>query len=705
MAGREYPLERTRNIGIMAHIDAGKTTLTERILYYTGVNYKIGDTHEGTATMDWMEQEQERGITITSAATTCHWTLEEFTKPKKGALEHRINIIDTPGHVDFTVEVERSLRVLDGAVGVFCAKGGVEPQSENVWRQADTYNVPRMAFINKMDILGANFYGAVDQIRTRLGKNAICLQLPIGKEDDFKGIIDLFEMKAYIYNDDKGDDITVTDDLGDMADEAELYHAELVEKVCELDDDLMMMYLEGEEPSVEEMKKVLRKATCECTAVPVCCGSAYRNKGVQKLIDAVIEYMPAPTDIPAIKGVDLDGNEVERHSSDEEPFAALAFKIMADPFVGKLAFFRVYSGTMNSGSYVLNATKDKKERVGRILQMHANKRAELDKVYSGDIAAAVGFKFTTTGDTICDEQHPVILESMEFPEPVIELAIEPKTKAGQGKMGEALAKLAEEDPTFRAHTDQETGQTIIAGMGELHLEIIVDRLLRELKVEANVGAPQVAYKETFTKPVDVEYKYAKQSGGRGQYGHCKVKFEPMDPNGEETFKFESTVVGGAIPKEYIPAVGEGIEEAAQAGILGGFPVLGVHANVYDGSYHEVDSSEMAFHIAGSMAFKEAMAKASPVLLEPIMKVEVTMPEEYMGDVIGDINSRRGRIEGMDDIGGGKMVKAYVPLAEMFGYSTDLRSKTQGRGNYSMFFEKYEPVPKSVQEKVLADKSK
>ena len=705
MAGREYPLERTRNIGIMAHIDAGKTTLTERILYYTGVNYKIGDTHEGTATMDWMEQEQERGITITSAATTCHWTLEEFTKPKKGALEHRINIIDTPGHVDFTVEVERSLRVLDGAVGVFCAKGGVEPQSENVWRQADTYNVPRMAFINKMDILGANFYGAVDQIRTRLGKNAIILQLPIGKEDDFKGIIDLFEMKAYIYNDDKGDDITVTDDLGDMKDDAELYHSELVEKICELDDDLMMMYLEGEEPSVEEMKTVLRKATCECTAVPVCCGSAYRNKGVQKLIDAIIEYMPAPTDIPAIKGVDLDGNEIERHSSDEEPFAALAFKIMADPFVGKLAFFRVYSGTMNAGSYVLNATKDKKERVGRILQMHANKRQELDKVYSGDIAAAVGFKFTTTGDTICDEQHPVILESMEFPEPVIELAIEPKTKAGQGKMGEALAKLAEEDPTFRAHTDQETGQTIIAGMGELHLEIIVDRLLREFKVEANVGAPQVAYKETFTKPVDVEYKYAKQSGGRGQYGHCKVKFEPMDPNGEETFKFESSVVGGAIPKEYIPAVGEGIEEAAQAGILGGFPVLGVHANVYDGSYHEVDSSEMAFHIAGSMAFKEAMQKASPVLLEPIMKVEVTMPEEYMGDVIGDINSRRGRIEGMDDLGGGKIVRGYVPLAEMFGYSTDLRSKTQGRGNYSMFFEKYEPVPKSVQDKIISAKAK
>ena len=705
MAGREYPLERTRNIGIMAHIDAGKTTLTERILYYTGVNYKIGDTHEGTATMDWMEQEQERGITITSAATTCHWTHEEFTKKQPGALEHRINIIDTPGHVDFTVEVERSLRVLDGAVGVFCAKGGVEPQSENVWRQADTYNVPRMAFINKMDILGANFYGAVDQIRTRLGKNAIILELPIGKEDTFKGIIDLFEMKAYIYNDDKGEDISVTDIPEDMQDDAELYRTELVEKICELDDDLMMMYLEGEEPSVEDMKKVLRRATCECQAVPVCCGSAYRNKGVQKLLDAILDYMPAPTDIPAIKGVDLDGNEVERHSSDDEPFSALAFKIMADPFVGKLAYFRVYSGTLNSGSYVLNATKDKKERVGRILQMHANKRMELDKVYSGDIAAAVGFKFTTTGDTICDEQHPVILESMEFPEPVIELAIEPKTKAGQDKMGIALAKLAEEDPTFKAHTDQETGETIIAGMGELHLEIIVDRLLREYKVEANVGAPQVAYKETITKPVDVDSKYAKQSGGRGQYGHCKVKFEPMDPNGEETFKFESTVVGGAIPKEYIPAVGEGIEEATKAGILGGFPVLGVHANVYDGSYHEVDSSEMAFHIAGSLAFKDAMAKANPVLLEPIMKVEVTMPEEYMGDVIGDINSRRGRIEGMEDIGGGKMVKAYVPLAEMFGYSTDLRSRTQGRGNYSMFFEKYEQVPKNVQEKVLAAKAK
>ena len=705
MAGREYPLERTRNIGIMAHIDAGKTTLTERILYYTGINYKIGDTHEGTATMDWMEQEQERGITITSAATTCHWTLEEFTKPKPGALEHRINIIDTPGHVDFTVEVERSLRVLDGAVGVFCAKGGVEPQSENVWRQADTYNVPRMAFINKMDILGANFYGAVDQIRTRLGKNAIVLQLPIGKEDDFKGIIDLFEMKAYIYNDEKGDDITVTDDLGDMADQAAEYRTELIEKICELDDDLMMQYLEGEEPSVEDMKKVLRKATCECTAVPVCCGSAYRNKGVQKLLDAIVEYMPAPTDIPSIKGTDLEGNEIERHSSDDEPFSALAFKIMADPFVGKLAFFRVYSGKCKAGSYVLNATKDKKERIGRILQMHANKRQELDEVYSGDIAAAVGFKFTTTGDTICDEQHPVILESMEFPEPVIELAIEPKTKAGQGKLGEALAKLAEEDPTFRAHTDQETGQTIIAGMGELHLEIIVDRLLREFKVEANVGAPQVAYKETITKPADVDSKYAKQSGGRGQYGHCKVKFEPMDANAEETYKFESTVVGGAIPKEYIPAVGEGIEEAMKSGILGGFPVVGVHANVYDGSYHEVDSSEMAFHIAGSLAFKEAMQKAAPVLLEPIMKVEVTTPEDYMGDVIGDINSRRGRIEGMDDIGGGKMIRGFVPLAEMFGYATDLRSKTQGRGNYSMFFDKYEQVPKNVQEKVLSAKAK
>ena len=562
----------------MAHIDAGKTTLTERILYYTGVNYKIGDTHEGTATMDWMEQEQERGITITSAATTCHWTLEEDNKPKKGALEHRINIIDTPGHVDFTVEVERSLRVLDGAVGVFCAKGGVEPQSENVWRQADTYNVPRMAFINKMDIIGADFYGAVDQIRTRLGKNAIITQLPIGKEDGFKGIIDLFEMKAYYYNDEKGDDVEITDVPPELADEAEKYRTELIEKVCELDDDLMMDYLDGNDLSVDDLKAALRKGTCECTAVPVCCGSAYRNKAVQKLLDAVIEYMPAPTDIPPIDGVDLDGNETVRHSSDEEPFSALAFKIMTDPFVGKLAYFRVYSGTMDSGSYVFNSTKGKKERVGRILQMHANKRMELDKVYSGDIAAAIGFKNTTTGDTICDENHPVILESMEFPEPVIELAIEPKTKAGQGKLGEALSKLAEEDPTFRAHTNAETGQTIIAGMGELHLEIIVDRLLREFHVEANVGAPQVAYKETITKEADVDSKYARQSGGRGQYGHCKVRFAPMDANGEELYKFESTVVGGAIPKEYIPAVGEGIEDAMKAGILGGYPVVGVKAD-------------------------------------------------------------------------------------------------------------------------------
>ena len=705
MAGREYPLERTRNIGIMAHIDAGKTTLTERILYYTGVNYKIGNTHEGTATMDWMEQEQERGITITSAATTCHWTMEKDAKPAPGALEHRINIIDTPGHVDFTVEVERSLRVLDGAVGVFCAKGGVEPQSENVWRQADTYNVPRMAFINKMDIMGADFFGAVDQIRNRLGKNAICTQLPIGKEDEFKGIIDLFEMQAYIYNDDKGEDITITEIPADMQDDAELYRTELTEKICELDDDLMMLYLEGEEPSVEQLKAALRKATCECTAIPVCCGSAYRNRGVQKLLNAVLEFMPSPIDIPAIQGVDMDGNEMERHSSDDEPFSALAFKIMTDPFVGKLAFFRVYSGTMNSGSYVLNATKGKKERVGRILQMHANKREEIAKVYSGDIAAAVGLKITTTGDTICDDQHPVILESMVFPEPVIDIAIEPKTKAGQDKMGEALAKLAEEDPTFRVSSNKETGQTVIAGMGELHLEIIVDRLLREFKVEANVGAPQVAYKEGFTKTVEVDSKYAKQSGGRGQYGHCKVRFEPMDANAEKTFEFASEVVGGSIPKEYIPAVGNGIEEATKAGILAGYPVLGVRAVVYDGSYHEVDSSEMAFKIAGSMAFKDAMNKAGCVILEPIMRVEVTTPEDYMGDVIGDVNSRRGRIEGMEDIGGGKMIRGFVPLAEMFGYATDLRSKTQGRGAYSMFFEKYEPAPKSVQEKIIANKQK
>ncbi|MCR4717333.1 MAG: elongation factor G [Lachnospiraceae bacterium] len=709
MAGREYPLDRTRNIGIMAHIDAGKTTLTERILYYTGVNYKIGETHDGASTMDWMEQEQERGITITSAATTCHWTLEDHHKPKAGALEHRVNIIDTPGHVDFTVEVERSLRVLDGAVGVFDAKAGVEPQSENVWRQADTYNVPRMAFINKMDKMGADFFMSVQTIIDRLGKNAIPVQIPIGKEDDFIGLVDLFEMEAYYYKNDEGTDIEITEIPDDLKDLAQEWHDNLLEKVCELDEDLEMKYLEyldgGEAPTIDELKAALRKGTIACEAVPVYCGSAYKNKGVQKLLDGVIEFMPAPTDIPDITGVDEDGNEVTRKSSDDEPFSALAFKIMADPFVGKLAFFRVYSGTCNSGSYVLNATKGKKERVGRIVQMHANKRTEIDKVYSGDIAAAVGFKTTTTGDTICDEQHPVILESMEFPEPVIELAIEPKTKNDQGKMGEALAKLAEEDPTFKAHTDQETGQTIIAGMGELHLEVIVDRLLREFKVEANVGAPQVAYKETFTKPVEVDSKYAKQSGGRGQYGHCKVKFEPMDPNGDETFKFESTVVGGAIPKEYIPSVGEGIEEAAQAGILAGFPVLGVYANCYDGSYHEVDSSEMAFHIAGSMAFKDAMKKADPVLLEPIMKVEVTMPEEYMGDVIGSLNAKRGQIEGMDDIGGGKIVRAFVPLAEMFGYSTELRSSTQGRGNYSMFFEKYEPVPKNIQEKIINDHAK
>ncbi|MBR0164546.1 MAG: elongation factor G [Lachnospiraceae bacterium] len=703
MANREYPLERTRNIGIIAHIDAGKTTLTERILYYTGINYKIGDTHDGTATMDWMEQEQERGITITSAATTCHWTVHENNKPKAGAEEHRINIIDTPGHVDFTVEVERSLRVLDGAVGVFDAKNGVEPQSENVWRQADTYGVPRIAFINKMDIVGADFFKDVDMIRDRLGKNPIPINIPIGAEDQYQGLIDLFEMKAYYFRGEKGDDVEITDIPADLADEAQMRHDEMVEAICELDDALTEKFLDGTEPTVEELKAALRKGCCESTAVPVCNGTAYRNKGVQKLLDAVVEFLPAPTDIPAIKGVDKDGNEIERHASDDEPFSALAFKIMADPFVGKLAFFRVYSGKCKSGSYILNATKDKKERIGRILQMHANKRAELEEVFSGDIAAAVGFKLTTTGDTICDEQHPVILESMEFPEPVIELAIEPKTKAGQQKLGEALAKLAEEDPTFRAHTNTETGQTIIAGMGELHLEIIVDRLLREFKVEANVGAPQVAYKEAFTKEVEVESKYARQSGGRGQYGHCKVRFAPMDANGEELYKFESEVVGGAIPKEYINPISEGIEEAMKAGSLGGFPVVGIHAVVYDGSYHEVDSSEMAFHIAGSMAFKDAMSKAAPQLLEPIMKVEVTMPEEYMGDVIGDINSRRGRVEGMDDLGGGKIVRAFVPLAEMFGYATDLRSRTQGRGNYSMFFEKYEPVPKNVQEKVLNNK--
>jgi len=702
LAGREYPLERTRNIGIMAHIDAGKTTLTERILYYTGVNYKIGETYEGTATMDYMAQEQERGITITSAATTCHWTLQENCKKKPGALEHRINIIDTPGHVDFTIEVERSLRVLDGAVGVFDAKGGVEPQSENVWRQADTYNVPRIAFVNKMDIMGADFFNTVSQIKSRLGKNPVCIQLPIGKENDYKGLIDLFEMKAYIYNDNKGENIDITDIPGDLKDEADEYRTKLVEQICDLDEDLMGQYLDGREPSVEDMKKVLRKATIEGTATPVTCGSAHFNKGIQKLLDAVIEYMPSPADIPAVKGKDLEGNDDERKASDDEPFAALAFKIISDPFVGRLSFFRVYSGTCNTGSYVLNSTKDKKERLGRILQMHANKRMDLEKVYSGDIAAAVGFKNTTTGDTICDEDHPIILESLEIPKPVIDIAIEPKTKAGQTKMIDALQKLAEEDPTFHATTNQETGQTIISGMGELHLEIIVDRLLREYNVEANVGAPQVAYKETFTKPVDVEGRYIKQSGGKGQYGDCKVRFEPMDANGEETYKFDNAVVGGAIPKEYIPAIDEGIQEAAKSGILAGFPVLGVHATVYDGSYHEVDSSEMAFHIAGSMAFKEAMQKGGAVIMEPIMRVEVSMPEEYMGDVIGDLNSRRGRIEGMEDIASGKMVKAFVPLSEMFGYSTDLRSSTQGRGNFSMFFDHYEQVPRNIQEKILND---
>ena len=700
---RQYPLERTRNIGIMAHIDAGKTTLTERILYFTGVNYKLGETYEGTATMDYMAQEKERGITITSAATTCHWTLQERAKVKPGALEHRINIIDTPGHVDFTIEVERSLRVLDGAVGVFDSKGGVEPQSENVWRQADTYKVPRIAFINKMDIMGSNFFMTVDQIEHRLGKNPVCIQLPIGKESDFKGIIDLMEMQAYIYNDNKGEDISIVDIPEDLKDEADEWHQKMVEQICDLDEALMEKYLEGEEPSIDELKKALRKGTCSNEAVPVCCGTAHFNKGVQKLLDAVIEYMPSPLDIPAIKGWTLDGEEDERKASDDEPFSALAFKIISDPFVGRLAFFRVYSGTLNTGSYVLNSSKEKKERVGRILQMHADKRMELEKVYSGDIAAAVGFKATSTGDTICDEQHPIILESLDIPKPVIDIAIEPKTKAGQTKMIDALQKLAEEDPTFHATTNAETGQTIISGMGELHLEIIVDRLLREFNVEANVGAPQVAYKETFTKAVDVESKYVKQSGGKGQYGHCKVKFEPMDANSEKTYEFVNAVTGGAIPKEYIGPIDEGIQEAAKSGILGGYPVLGVKATVYDGSYHEVDSSEMAFHIAGSLAFKDAMNKGGAVLLEPIMKVEVTIPEDYMGFVVGDINSRRGRVEGFEDISGGKMIKAFVPLSEMFGYSTDLRSGTQGRGNYSMFFEKYEQVPKNIADKVLNDK--
>ncbi|PHV71336.1 elongation factor G [Sporanaerobium hydrogeniformans] len=692
MAGREYPLERTRNIGIMAHIDAGKTTLTERILFYTGRSHKLGESHEGTATMDWMAQEQERGITITSAATTCFW------------LNNRINVIDTPGHVDFTVEVERSLRVLDSAVGVFCAKGGVEPQSETVWRQADKYKVPRMAFVNKMDIMGADFFRAVGMMRERLGANAIPIELPIGAEDLFVGVIDLFKMKAFIYKDDLGKVIEEQEIPEDMKDLAEEYRSAMVEAICETDEDLMMQYLEGEEISEEDLRKALRNAVINVQIIPVLCGSAYKNKGVQKLLDAIVEFMPAPTDIPAIRGIDPEtGEEMDKHSSDEEPFAALAFKIMTDPFVGKLAFFRVYSGTIDAGSYVLNSTKNKKERLGRILQMHANARQEITTVYSGDIAAAVGLKITTTGDTLCNEDHPVILESMEFPEPVIQVAIEPKTKVGQEKMGIALAKLAEEDPTFRTWTDEETGQTIIAGMGELHLEIIVDRLMREFKVEANVGAPQVAYKETIAKAVDVESKYVKQSGGSGQYGHCKVRFTQLDPNSEHTYEFVSSVVGGSIPKEYIPAVDKGIQEAMNAGPLAGFKVLGVKADCYDGSYHEVDSSEMAFKIAGSMAFKDAMRKAGGVLLEPIMKVIVTCPEDYMGDVIGSINSRRGRMEGMEAIGGGQEIRAYVPLAEMFGYATDLRSRTQGRGNYSMEFHHYEACPKNIQEKVVADR--
>ena len=687
---REFSLENTRNIGIMAHIDAGKTTLTERILYYTGRNYKIGDTHEGTATMDWMEQEQERGITITSAATTAHW---------KG---NRINIIDTPGHVDFTVEVERSLRVLDGSVCVLDAKGGVEPQTETVWRQADEYNVPRMIFVNKMDIMGADFYNSMETIKERLGCHPVAVQLPIGAEAFFKGEIDLMEMKAYIYNDDLGTDISVVDIPEDMVDKANEYRETLVEDIAETDEELMEKYLGGEDITIDELKKALRKACIACDLVPVFCGSAYRNKGVQKLLDGVIEYLPAPTDIAAIKGTDpATGEEVDRHASDDEPFSALVFKIMNDPFVGKLAFFRVYSGTCEAGSYVYNSVKGKKERFGRILLMHANHREEIDKVYAGDIAAAVGFKFSTTGDTICDESHEVILESMVFPEPVISVAIEPKTKAGRDKMGIALAKLAEEDPTFKTYTDQETGDTIISGMGELHLEIIVDRLLREFHVEANVGAPQVAYRETFRKPVDVEGKFVRQSGGRGQYGHCKVKFFPMGTDAEHNYEFVNSVVGGAIPKEYIPAIDKGIQEAMQSGILGGYPVLGVKAEVYDGSYHEVDSSEMAYQIAGSMAFKEAMKKGDAVLLEPIMKVTVTVPEQYMGDVIGDINSRRGRIEGMDDRNGAKIIHSFVPLAEMFGYSTDLRSRTQGRGNYVMEVDHYEPCPKNIQEKVLA----
>ena len=691
---RKVTLDNTRNIGIMAHIDAGKTTTTERILYYTGVNYKLGETHEGTATMDWMEQEQERGITITSAATTCYWKGSKDQFPQT-----RINIIDTPGHVDFTVEVERSLRVLDGSVTVMCAKGGVEPQSETVWRQADHYHVPRMIYVNKMDITGADFYHVLDMVHDRLKANAVPIQLPIGKEDTFKGIIDLVEMDADIYYDQLGKDMRVEPIPEDMLDLANEYREKLLDAVSMFDDEIMEMYLEGKEIPTEKIRTAIRKATCAVKMVPVVCGSSYRNKGVQKLLDAIVDYMPAPTDVPAIKGVNPKTDaEEERKSSDDEPFAALAFKIMTDPYVGRLSFFRVYSGTLNTGSSVLNATKGKRERVGRLLQMHANHREDLETVYSGDIAAMVGLKNTTTGDTLCDEKHPIILESMEFPEPVIRVALEPKTKAGQEKMGVALAKLAEEDPTFRTYTDEETGQTIIAGMGELHLEIIVDRLLREFKVEANVGAPQVAYKETIRKAVDQETKYARQSGGKGQYGHVKIHVEPNESG--KGYEFINKVVGGAIPKEYIPAIDAGIQGAMLAGTVAGYPVVDVKVTLYDGSYHEVDSSEMAFKIAGSMAFKEAMRKADPTLLEPIMKVCVIVPDEYMGDVIGDLNSRRGQIQGYEMRSGAQQIDAFVPLAEMFGYATDLRSRTQGRGQYTMEPSHYIELPKSLQEKLI-----
>ena len=703
MAGREYPLERTRNIGIMAHIDAGKTTLTERILYYTGVNHKIGDTHEGTATMDWMAQEQERGITITSAATTCHWTPEKEGKPDKTQPEYRINIIDTPGHVDFTVEVERSLRVLDGSVTVLCAKGGVEPQSETVWRQADNYKVPRMVYVNKMDIMGADFYRVVQMMKDRLKCNAVPIQLPIGAEDDFRGIIDLIKMKAEVYYDDLGKDIREEEIPEDMKELAQKYHDELIEHVAEMNDELMEKFFGGEELTVDEIKDQIRKSTIENKMVPVTCGTSYRNKGVQMLLDAIVDYMPAPTDIPAIKGVNPETDEETcRHASDTEPFSALAFKIATDPFVGKLCFFRTYSGSVNAGTTVYNSTKDTNERIGRILQMHANDRKDIETCYAGDIAAAVGLKSTTTGDTLCDEKHPVILESMEFPEPVIRVAIEPKTKAGQEKMGIALAKLAEEDPTFKAYTDEETGQTIIAGMGELHLEIIVDRLLREFKVEANIGAPQVAYKETIRQEASVDQKYARQSGGKGQYGHVKIKIEPNPGKG---YEFVNGVVGGAIPKEYIPAVDQGIQGAMLSGVLAGYNVVDCKVTLYDGSYHEVDSSEMAFKIAGSMAFKEAMRKADPVLMEPIMKVTVIVPEEYMGDVIGDLNSRRGMIQGMEAENGAQRINANVPLSEMFGYATDMRSNTQGRGQYVMEPSHYAEVPKSVAEEIMSKRNK